>query len=111
MIMGECNVLFSINRNKYSFQTHTDFTKVEHVAGYRASLHKYQRTRFFQTLFSDQNVKLKSKSVAKVPYLEISNLRIIKYVKQDNNKNVLIENLWHAAKGICGEFYSLKCIC
>lgn len=43
--------------NKYSFQTHMDFTKIELVVGYRASLNKYQRIHFFQTLFSDKNVK------------------------------------------------------
>ena len=114
---------------KFTFfsSAHGTFSKIDHILGHKAALHKYKRIEIIPCTLSDHNAmkleinhRKKSGKPPKMWRLKTTLLKndcvnqaireeIKKYMETNENENTTIQNLWDAAKAVLrGKYIAIQ---
>ena len=109
----------------YTFfsSAHRTFPRIDHILGHKSSLSKFKKIEIISSIFSDHNtmrleIKYREKNVKNTNTWRpnntlLNNQEIIeeikKYLETNENENMMIQNLWDAAKAVLrGKFIAIQ---
>ena len=107
----------------YTFfsNAHRTFSRIDHILGHKSSLGKFKKTEIISSIFSDHNtmrleINYKEKNIKNINTWRLKNTflrnqeiteeikeEIKKYLETNYNENMMIQNLWDAAKTVLRE--------
>ena len=107
----------------YTFfsSAHGTFSRIDHMLGHKSSLSKFKKVEIISSLFSDYNamrldIITEEKNVKNTNTWRLNNTllnnqeiteeikeEIEKYLETNDNENMMIQNLWDAAKAVLRE--------
>ena len=112
----------------YTFfsSAHGTFSRIDHILGHKSSLRKFKKIEIASSIFSDHNamsleINYRKKTVKKTNTWRLNSVllnnkeiteeikEIKKYVETNDNENMMIQNLWDAAKAVLrGKFIAIQ---
>ena len=104
----------------YTFfpSAHWTFSRIDHILGHKSSLGKFKKSEIISSIFSDHSamrleMNYREKNVKMTNTLRLNNPslnnqeiteeikeEIKKYLETNDNENMIIQNLWDAAKAV-----------
>ena len=113
----------------YTFfsSAHGKFSRIDHILGHKSSLSKFKKIEIISSIFSDHNamrleMNYREKTVKNTNTWRLNNTlqnnhgvteeikeEIKKYLETNDNKNMMIQSLWDAAKAVLrGKFIAIQ---
>ena len=111
----------------FFWSAHGTFSRIDHILGHKSSLGKFKKIEFLSSIFSDHNtmrleINYRKKICIKHKYMEAKHVllnnqeipeeikeEIKKYLETNDNKNMMTQNLWDAAKAVLtGKFMAIQ---
>ena len=121
---------FHLKATEYTFfsSAHGTFSRIDHTLGHKANLSKFKKIEIISSIFSDHNAMRldinyrKKKTVKNTNTWRLNNMllnnqeiteeikeEIKKYLETNYNENMMIQNLWDAAKAVLrGKFIAIQ---
>ena len=120
---------FHPKTTEYTFfsSAHGTFSRMDHILGHKSSLGKYKKIEIVSSIFSIHNdmrldINYRKTTVKNTNTWRLKNMilnnqeiseeikeKIKKYLKTNNNENMMIQNLWDAAKAVLrGKFIAIQ---
>ena len=106
---------------------HGTFSRIDHILGHKLSLRKFKKIEIISSIFSDHNamkleINYRKKTVKNTNTWRLNNTllnnqeiteeikeEIKKYLETNDNENMVIQNLWDAAKAVLrGKFIAIQ---
>ena len=107
---------FHLKEADYTFlsSAHGTFSRIDHILGHKSSLSKYKKLEIISSIFSDHNamrleINYRKKNVKNTNMWRVNNSlqnnqeiteEIKQYLETNDNKNMMTQNLWDAAKAV-----------
>ena len=105
---------------EYTFfsSAHRPFLRIDHMLGHKTSLSKFKKIEVISSIFSKHNslrleINYKKETAKKHKHVGLNNTllnnkwitdkikeEIKKYLEKNENKNMIIQNLWDTAKAV-----------
>ena len=114
---------------EYTFfsSVHGTFSRTDHTLGHKSSLGKFKKIAIISSIFSDHNamrleINYRKKTVKNTNTWRLNSMLlnnqeiteeikedIRKYIETNDNKNMMTQNLWDAAKAVLiGKFRAIQ---